>query len=91
MDRVIKEICLEEKKLNKNYFLYNKEEKSENKTQILNQYNEMIKEGNDIITNMFQNKEKDFFNDIRFKKDYVNDIETLYRKAKIINKFGKTN
>ena len=91
LDRVIKEICLEEKKLNKNYFLYNKEEKSENKTQILNQYNEMIKEGNDIITNMFQNKEKDFFNDIRFKKDYVNDIETLYRKAKIINKFGKTN
>ena len=90
LDEVVKEVCLEENKLNKNYFLYFKEEKPENKTQIMNKYNNMFKDGNDnILDIVFKNKEDDFFNAIRNKKNYVNDIEQLYKKAKII-KFGKS-
>ena len=90
LDEVVKEVCLEENKLNKNYFLYFKEEKPENKTQIMNKYNNMFKDGSDnILDIVFKNKEDDFFNAIRNKKNYVNDIEQLYKKAKII-KFGKS-
>ena len=90
LDEVVKEVCLEENKLNKNYFLYFKEEKPENRTQIMNKYNNMFKDGSDnILDIVFKNKEDDFFNAIRNKKNYVNDIEQLYKKAKII-KFGKT-
>ena len=87
LDKVIKEIWLEENKLNKNYFLYFKEEKQENKNDIMNKYKEMFKgEGNDDIFNVFKNKEEDFINDIRNKKNYVNDIEQQYIKTKIIKK-----
>ena len=89
LDEVVKEVCLEENKLNKNYFLYFKEEKPENKTQIMNKYNNMFQDESDYVLNMFKNKEDDFFNAIRNKKNYVNDIEQLYRKAKIIKKLGK--
>ena len=89
LDKVIKELCMEERILNKNYFLSFKEDKPEEKKQIMNKYNEMLKEGNSDILDIFQKKENDFFNDIRLKKNYVNDIEIMYRKAKIINKFGK--
>lgn len=89
LDEIVKEVCLEENKLNKNYFLYFKEEKPENKTQIMNKYNNMFQDESDYVLNMFKNKEDDFFNAIRNKKNYVNDIEQLYRKAKIIKKLGK--
>ena len=89
LDKVIKELCMEERILNKNYFLSFKEDKPEEKKQIMNKYNEMLKEGNSDILDIFQNKDNDFFNDIRLKKNYANDIEIMYRKAKIINKFGK--
>ena len=53
----------------------------------MNKYKEMFKgEGNDDIFNVFKNKEEDFINDIRNKKNYVNDIEQQYIKTKIIKK-----
>ena len=55
----------------------------------MNKYNNMFQDESDYVLNMFKNKEDDFFNAIRNKKNYVNDIEQLYRKAKIIKKFGK--
>ena len=94
LDNVVKEICLEESKLKKHYFLYFNEEKNENKTQIMNKYNNMFKEGNDnnnIINILFPNKEDDFINVLRSNENYVNDIEQLYKKTKILKKFDKHN
>ena len=87
LDKVIKEIWLEENKLNKNYFLSFKEDKPENKNDIMNKYKEMFKgEGNDDIFDVFKNKEDDFINEVRTNKIDVNDIEQQYIKTKIIKK-----
>lgn len=86
LDKVIKEMCFEERKLNKNYFLKDKEDKPESKAKILKKYRELFSEKSDDILDIFQNKEKDFFNDIKSNVDYVNDIQILYEKTKIIKK-----
>ena len=90
IDKVVKEICLEEKKLNKNYFLYLKDLKPKDKTKILRKYNDdMFKGKKSDILDVFKDKEEDFINAIKSKKNYVSDIEQIYRKYKIINAFSK--
>ena len=89
IDKVVKEICLEEKKLNKNYFLYLKDLKPKDKTKILRKYNDMFKGKKSDILDIFKDKEEDFINAIKSKKNYVSDIEQIYRKYKIINAFNK--
>ena len=85
---------MEENILNKNYFLSFKLDKSENKTKILNKYNSIFKkddDGDDNIFKIFQHKEEDFFNIVKSNKNYVNDIEHQYLKAKVINYLERPN
>jgi hypothetical protein len=94
LDQIVKEVCLEENILNKNYFLSFKLDKSENKTKILNKYNSIFKkddDGDDNIFKIFQHKEEDFFNIVKSNKNYVNDIEHQYLKAKVINYLERPN
>ena len=90
VDEIVKEICLEEKNLHKNYFLYTKDLKPKDRSEVLKKYNDMYKGKKNDIFDIFRDKEKDeFINAIRFKKNYVNDIEQMYRKTKILNTFKK--
>ena len=66
-----------------------KDLKPKDKTKILRKYNDMFKGKKSDILDVFKDKEEDFINAIKSKKNYVSDIEQIYRKYKIINAFSK--
>ena len=90
LDDVVKEMCLEEFRLNKNYFLNKNEEKLENnKAQVMDKYNRMFQNPGDEVFDIFKKKEEDLFNDIKVNENDENYIDQLYLKVKILNKFAK--
>ena len=89
LDKIVKKICLEEIKLNKNHFLSFRNDKIfDKKNSMLKKYNKEFKnEKKNNIFDMFKKKDEDFFDIIKSGKNYISDIEQQYIKTKILNKF----
>ena len=88
LDRIVKKLCLEEKKLNKNHFLsFRNDQILKKKNSMLKKYNKEYKKEEKNIFDMFKDKDEDIYGDLKNKINYMDDIEQQYIKTKIINKF----